>query len=137
MLAFLAGPAASAAGALAGLWFVPFVVGLLAGLAVRFGRWRLQMTLPAVAAMAVIGWGAVLRRQAAGGEPIGATARVLVALTAAPAGGDQRKAAQRDAREDGRAAENLLRAGRVAENEDARRGTDEGLEVEEGSGNLG
>lgn len=85
ILALLAGTAVVAAGALAGLWFVPFVAGLAAGVAVRFGRWRLRVTLLATVAMAAIGWGAALCWQAAGGEPTGATARVLAALAGLPA----------------------------------------------------
>jgi hypothetical protein len=53
------------------------------------------------------------------------------------ASGQQRQAAQRNAREDGSAAEDLQRAGRVAEDNDARRGADKGLQVEEGPGDLG
>ena len=85
ILALLTGTVAVAAGALAGLWFVPFVAGLAAGLAARPGGWRLRVTLPASAAMAAAGWGGVLCWQAAGGEPAGATARVVAALAGLPA----------------------------------------------------
>lgn len=59
-LGFLAGTAAVAAAAHAGLWFVAFLVGLLAGFCGRLGRWRLRVILPAAAAMAVIGWAITL-----------------------------------------------------------------------------
>jgi hypothetical protein len=50
--------------------------------------------------------------------------------------GQQRQAAQRDAREDGSAADDLQRAGRVAEDNDARHGADERLQVEKGPRDL-
>jgi len=51
--------------------------------------------------------------------------------------GQQRKAAKRDAREDGRTAGDLPRAGRVAEDDDTRYSAHERLEVEEGRRRLG
>jgi hypothetical protein len=59
------------------------------------------------------------------------------ALGFAPLAGEQRSAAQCDASQDGRAAGDLSRAGRVAEENGASRGADERLKVEERSGNLG
>jgi hypothetical protein len=56
---------------------------------------------------------------------------------AAAAGAQQREAAQGDASQDGRAARELHRAGRVAEDDDARYRPDERLQVEEGPGDLG
>ena len=50
---------------------------------------------------------------------------------------EQREAAQGDAREDGHAADDLLRACRVAEDHRAGRGADEGLQVQERAGHLG
>jgi hypothetical protein len=50
---------------------------------------------------------------------------------------EQREAAQGDAREDGRAADDLLRASGVAEKHGAGRGADEGLQVQERPGHLG
>jgi hypothetical protein len=44
-------------GAELGWWFVPFVVGLAAAMANRIGWWRPLIALPAVAAMALAGWG--------------------------------------------------------------------------------
>jgi len=57
---FLAGAAAIAAAAVAGLWFVPFFVGAAAGFCGWLGRWRLPVTLAAAAAMALVGWGVPL-----------------------------------------------------------------------------
>ena len=57
LLAAAAGVAVIAGGAAAGLWFVPFAAGLAAGLANRIGGWRVRVLVPAVAAMAIAGWG--------------------------------------------------------------------------------
>jgi hypothetical protein len=54
-----------------------------------------------------------------------------------PAAAEQWEAAQRDAREDGRAADDLQRAGRVAEEHGSGRGADEGLQIQERPGHLG
>jgi hypothetical protein len=85
LLAAMAGAAVIAGGAVIGLWFTPFVVGLLAGLANRIGGWRARVMMPAVAAMAVVGWGIPLWWPALHGEPAGATARVIAALAGLPA----------------------------------------------------
>jgi hypothetical protein len=71
-----------AAGAAAGLWFVPFLLGLAGGVAAR--RARLRAVLPAVAGAAVVGWAVPLAWQAAGGEPVGATAAAVGALAGLP-----------------------------------------------------
>jgi hypothetical protein len=84
VLSGLAGVGAIAGGAQIGLWFVPFIVGVLAGFAMFVGRWRLRVTLASAAAMAVIGWGVPLGLAARGGEPEGATARVVAALLGIP-----------------------------------------------------
>src|SRR5215469_12448124 len=84
VLGGLAGMAAIAGAAAVGLWFVPFIVGVLAGLAMYLGRWRLRATLLAAAAMAVAGWAVPLALAARGGEPVGATARVVAALLGLP-----------------------------------------------------
>jgi hypothetical protein len=70
------------AGAAAGLWFVPFLAGLAAGVAAR--RARLRAVLPAVVGAAVAGWAVPLAWQAAGGEPVGATASAVGALAGLP-----------------------------------------------------
>lgn len=74
-----------AGGAAAGLWFVPFAAGLAAGLVNRIGGWRARAIVPAVAGMAVAGWGIPLWWPALHGEPAGGTARVIAALAARPA----------------------------------------------------
>ena len=87
----VAGAAVIAVAAEFGLWFVPFVVGLLAGLAAPRAGWRLRHTLPAVLLMATVGWGAPLLWQAIRGAPAGATARVIAALAGPSAArGDRR-----------------------------------------------
>ncbi len=67
-----------------GLWFVPFVAGLVTGLAAPGAGWRLRHTVPAVLVMAAAGWGAPLLWQAVRGAPAGATARVVAALAGLP-----------------------------------------------------
>jgi hypothetical protein len=81
LLAWLAGAAVAALGALTGVWFLPFVAGLLGGLVNRFGRWRFRVLLPAAAAMAMAGWGIPLWWPALQRQPSGATARVIATLT--------------------------------------------------------
>jgi hypothetical protein len=92
VLGFLVGAAAIAAAAERGLWFVPLFVGVLAGLCGQLGHWRFRVTLPAAAAMAVIGWGIPLGVAARHGSPEGApvlglhphtTASVALPLAAA------------------------------------------------------
>jgi hypothetical protein len=85
LLAALLGTAAIAAGAAIGYWFMPFVVGLATGVAMRWGGWRLRVSAPAVVVMTALGWGVVLWIQALRGLPVGATARVIAALAGLPA----------------------------------------------------
>jgi hypothetical protein len=84
LLGFAAGAAVIAAGAVFGLWYLPFAVGAAAGLADRVGNWGARVTVPAVAAMAAIGWGIPLWWPTLRGEPAGATARVVAALAGLP-----------------------------------------------------
>jgi hypothetical protein len=85
-LACLAGVVIVAAGALAGWWFLPFLAGLAAGLAARYGRLRLRATLPAAVAVAAAGWGAALAWLAVrDGLPEVAVARTIAALAGLPA----------------------------------------------------
>jgi len=67
-----------------GLWFVPFVAGLVTGLAAPRTGWQLRHTVPAVLVMAAAGWGAPLLWQAVRGVPVGATGRVVAALAGLP-----------------------------------------------------
>jgi hypothetical protein len=86
LLACLAGAAIVAAGALAGWWFLPFLAGLVTGLAARYGRLRLRATLPAAVAVAAVGWGAALAWLAVrDGLPEVTVARSIAALAGLPA----------------------------------------------------
>lgn len=71
--------------ALAGLWFIPLVFGVIAGIAARWGQWRLRVMAPAVVLISAAGWAAALIDRAAAGLPIGATARTIAALGGLPA----------------------------------------------------
>lgn len=84
VLGGVAGMAVIAGGAVLGLWFVPFIVGVLAGFAMRLGLWRLRAILVTAAAMAAAGWAVPLGLAARHGEPEGATARVVAALLGLP-----------------------------------------------------
>jgi len=83
-LGCVAGAGVIAGGTTFGWWFVPFVVGIAAGIAARYGRWRLRVTMPAVALMAAAGWGVPLGWSAWRGSAVGATARVVAALAGLP-----------------------------------------------------
>jgi hypothetical protein len=92
VLGFLAGAAAITAATERGLWFVPLLVGVVAGLCGWLGRWRWRVTLPVAAAMALIGWGIPLGLAARHTGPAGAallglhphtTASIAVALVVA------------------------------------------------------
>ena len=86
LLACLAGAVLVAAAALAGWWFLPFLVGLAAGLAVRFGRLRLRAALGAAGVVAAAGWGAALAWLALrDGLPEVAVGRSIAALAGLPA----------------------------------------------------
>jgi branched-subunit amino acid transport protein len=65
-----------------GLWWLPFVAGLIAGAC----SWRVRSALPWVVVAVCAGWGAALWWPAlAGNAPAGATARVVAALAGLPA----------------------------------------------------
>lgn len=85
VLGLLGGVVVIAATAAAGWWFVPFAVGLVAGLANRIGGWRLRIALPCVAVMALAGWGIPLSWQVLRGQPYGSVARTVAALGGLPA----------------------------------------------------
>ena len=86
LLACLAGAVIVAAGALAGWWFLPFLAGLAAGLAIRFGRLRLRTALAGAVVVAVAGWGAALAWLALrDGLPEVAVGRSIAALVGLPA----------------------------------------------------
>lgn len=85
LLAAAVGLALIAWGARAGLWFVPLVIGVATGIAVRWGGWRLRVTGPAVLLMAAGGWGLALWMPALAGLPVGVTARTVAAMVGLPA----------------------------------------------------
>ena len=85
VLAGLVAMAVIAGGAAIGLWFVPFAVGLATGIAMRWGRWRLRVSGPAVIVMTAGGWGLALLIPAVRGLPVRATARTIAALAGLPA----------------------------------------------------
>jgi hypothetical protein len=75
-----------ALGALAGLWYLPFLAGLAAGLAAHPGRLRLRTALPAVVAVAAAGWGAALGwLTLRDGLPEPSVARTIATLAGLPA----------------------------------------------------
>ena len=73
--------AVSAVGAWLGLWWVPFVVGVAAGVLGKAGKAR--VVLPAAAGGAA-GWLLPVWVLALRGQPAGATARVIAALAGLP-----------------------------------------------------
>jgi hypothetical protein len=84
LLSCLAGVVVIGGGTSLGWWFMPFVVGAVAGVAARYGRWRLRVALLAVTLMAAAGWGIPLGWSAWRGSAVGATARVVAALAGLP-----------------------------------------------------
>lgn len=85
LLASLIGIAVIAASTKAGWWFVPFVIGLTAGLANRVAGWRAGVALPAVVVIALAGWGIPLGWRALHGMSYGRMAREVAALSGLPA----------------------------------------------------
>jgi hypothetical protein len=86
LLACLACAAILGLGALAGLWYLPFLAGLATGVAARYARLRLRVTLPAVVIAAAAGWGAALAWLALrDGLPEQSVARTIAALGGLPA----------------------------------------------------
>ena len=84
LLGLLAGALIIMAATVAGWWFMPFVVGVLAGLANWIGAWRTRVAVPAVAAMTAAGWAAPLWYGVLRGQPYGAVARVIAAMLGLP-----------------------------------------------------
>jgi hypothetical protein len=80
------GTAVIAAGALAGLWWMPFAVGAVTGAVTAAGRWWLRGALLAVVLMALAGWAVPLAWPALHGVPVAGTARVVAALAGLPGG---------------------------------------------------
>ena len=68
------------AGAWLGLWWLPFPLGVVAGLT----PWRARSALSWAALSVVVGWGVTLWLPAVLGAPAGATAREVAALAGLP-----------------------------------------------------
>jgi len=85
VLGLVVGSLLIADAATAGLWFAPFVVGVLAGAANWIGVWRARVAVSAVAVMAAAGWGVPLVLAVLHGHPYGAMARVIAATLGLPA----------------------------------------------------
>ena len=84
VLAFAAGAAAVAGGAVVGVFLIPFLVGLVTGLVARWGGWRLRATLLAAVVMAVLGWGIPLAWRAWHAGPPGAPGRMVAGVAGVP-----------------------------------------------------
>jgi len=84
LLAAVVGMLLIAGGAMLGLWFMPFLIGVAAGLAMRWGQWRLRITIPAVLVMAAAGWALALWAAAMRGMPVGPTARTIALVAGLP-----------------------------------------------------
>lgn len=76
LLGLLAGALINAGAAAVGWWFMPFVIGLLAGLANHVGRWPTQVALPAVVLTSAAGWLVPLLWSVLHGAPHGGVARI-------------------------------------------------------------
>ncbi|HET9894058.1 MAG TPA: hypothetical protein VFQ44_03925 [Streptosporangiaceae bacterium] len=85
IVAALGGAGLIAVGARAGLWFLPMLAGVITGIAVRRGEWRLSTTVLFVMAMCALGWGAALAGLALGGLPAGAAAKTIAGVAGLPA----------------------------------------------------
>jgi hypothetical protein len=82
VIAFVVATAAIAGGAEAGVWFLPFVAGLCAGLFSRF--LRLRACLLTAGAASLLGWAIPLLWQDMSGLPVGGVARTVAALAGLP-----------------------------------------------------
>jgi hypothetical protein len=85
LAAGLAATVLVAAGASLGWWFVPFLVGLVGGLASRYGRLRLPTAAAAMLLVAAVGWAVPLAWAAAAGLPVRKVAAAVAALAGLPA----------------------------------------------------
>ncbi|HEY2504919.1 MAG TPA: hypothetical protein VGI58_00240 [Streptosporangiaceae bacterium] len=84
LLGLLAGSVVIIAGTALGLWFMPFAVGLLAGVANGVGRWPPRVAMPAVAATATAGWAIPLGWSVLRGAAYGPVAREIAAQVGLP-----------------------------------------------------
>jgi hypothetical protein len=84
LLGMLAGVLLIVGAAVIGWWFMPFAVGLLAGLANHVGRWPTRIAVSAVAAISAVGWAVPLWWSVLRGASYGAEARIIAALLGLP-----------------------------------------------------
>jgi hypothetical protein len=84
-LTAVGGAALTWAGALAGIWFGPLLVGVLAGACFPWTRAGVTAPLGAACAAAIGGWSVPLVVRAGQGQPVAATAREVAALAGLPA----------------------------------------------------
>ncbi len=85
LLALVVGAGVVGAGAWAGAWYLPFVVGLGLAVIAPAPRWSSRGVVGLAVASGVVGWGWPLLWLSARGLPVGATARVVAALAGIPA----------------------------------------------------
>lgn len=78
------GIAVTAAGSFLGLWFLPFVCGLLIGVLGRRAGARPRSAYLASCVVAAGGWGAPLMWRALAGEEVASTAHAVAALAGLP-----------------------------------------------------
>jgi hypothetical protein len=80
LLALLTGVLIIVGAAAVGWWFMPFVIGLGAGLANYVGRWPTRLALPAVALASAAGWVVPLLWSVLSGTQYGGVARTAALL---------------------------------------------------------
>lgn len=84
VLVALVGVVLIAGAALLGVWFMPFVIGLATGVLMRWGWWRLRVTIPAVVIVTCAGWGVALLTLVVSGQAVGPTAQTIAAVAGFP-----------------------------------------------------
>jgi hypothetical protein len=84
LAALLVGMVLIMGGAAIGWWFMPFVVGVLAGVANWVGRWPARVAVSAVAIAAAVGWAVPLAYSMAHGQWHETTARITATQVGLP-----------------------------------------------------
>jgi len=84
LAALLIGTLLIMGGALIGWWFMPFVIGLLAGVANWVGRWPAKVAVLAVALAGAVGWAVPLSYSMAHGHWHAATVRITASQLGLP-----------------------------------------------------
>jgi hypothetical protein len=80
LLGLFAGALIIAGAAAVGWWFMPFIIGSLAGLANHVGRWPTRVALGAVVLTSAAGWVVPLCWSVLSGASYGAVARIAALL---------------------------------------------------------